>query len=112
MAKESRARAAMGGSKKSSSKSKSKHHKVHKMHISHAANGGYIAEHEMSDPSEGSGPGGSGMPDMEQHIVPQGGLAQHVAENMQDAPPPAAAGGAPGGAPAPAAAGGAPPAGM
>ena len=80
MAKESRAKAAMGG-KKSSSKSKSKKHKVHRMHISHAANGGFVAAHETEP----------GMPpdEMEQHSVPPGGLADHVTTHMEDQMPPA-----------------------
>jgi len=80
MAKESRAKAAMGGKKSSSkSKSKSKAHKVHKMHIRHAANGGYIAEHEAPPSPDGMG---MGEPN-EEHALPDiNALTQHVADHM------------------------------
>lgn len=80
--KESRAKAVMsGGKKKSKKKSKSKggKHHVHKMHIRHAANGGYIVEHEALPSTDGSPQGPNpehALPDMES-------LQAHVGENMQ-----------------------------
>ena len=97
MAKESRAKAAMGGGGKKSSSKKSKKHKVHKMHIRHAANGGYIAEHE-APPSQDPD---AAMEPSEEHALPDmQSLQAHIADHMAQPGQPAPA--APGGAPAPA----------
>lgn len=76
-----RVSSAMGGKKKS--KSKSKHKKggkhVHEMNIRHAASGGYIAKHHFKPQA------GSGMPEEpEEHAIPDmNALTQHVQDNMQ-----------------------------
>lgn len=78
--KKSRTQSAMGGKKKSPSKSKSKSKKnskrVHEIHLRRAHSGELLAKHKHAA-DEGEMP----EPD-EDHVVPQGGLDQHVAENM------------------------------
>ena len=109
MAKESRAKAAMGG-KKPSGKSKSKKHgKVHKMHISRGASGGFSVEHEAPPSDAGSMPGGGSEGP---HVLPdRASMQQHLQEHMGDQPPVQAAA-PPAAAPAAAAPAAAPPAGL
>lgn len=103
--KHSRAKAGMGGSKKSSKKSGKK---PHHMEIHRGKSGGFVVHHHFK-------PDAGEMPEEpEQHVVPDlGSLQSHIADNMGDqgpapAPTPQATAGP---APAPAAPA-APPQGM
>jgi hypothetical protein len=112
MAKESRAKSALGG-KKSESKSKSKSKSkasggkkkpVHRMHISKTDNGKFLVDHEFK-----GGPGEPVQPNESHAIEPQD-LAAHVADHfgVGDGGPGASAApdaGAPAGVPAAPAAG-------
>ena len=81
MAKESRAKSAMGGKKSSSKKSK---HKVHKMHITRGASGGFSVEHEAPPSDDGSMPMGPGEGP---HVVSDiDAMKQHLQDHMGDQP--------------------------
>jgi len=80
--KESRAKSAMSGGKKSGKKKDSKKSgkKVKEMHIRHAANGGYVIKHDMAHDA-GEMPG----PDEDQpHVAgDMDQLLSHVQDHMQ-----------------------------
>lgn len=81
-----RGEAAMGGKKKSkSSKSKSKKksdRKVKRIHLSRADSGELLAEHEHEP-----GADGQSFPNA-QHVVPDGGMDDHLAEHLPPQPQP------------------------
>jgi hypothetical protein len=70
-----------GAPKKKSKKGKKK---VRSMRVKPAANGGYVAEHEMEHE-----PGEMGAGENPTHVIPEGGMDAHMTEHM-----PSPAGGA------------------
>jgi len=85
-----RASSALGGGKKSKKSKKNMRH-VHEMHIRHAANGGYIAKHDIKNDQGGM--------DNEEHAIPDlQTLQAHVGDHMDQSQMPApGAAAAPGG---------------
>src|SRR5258708_596253 len=82
-----------------SSKKKSKKKKLKSMRVSHADNGGYIAQHEPA-PEEGAS-AGAAAPQQEQHIIPDmDALKAHMEDHMSQ-PGQGDGGGDGGGQPAP-----------
>lgn len=61
---------------------------THRMHIRKAANGGYIAQHEMAD-ADGNPPSDGQRGDMEYALPDKAALLAHVDEHMGDSQEPA-----------------------
>lgn len=75
----------MGGKKKSSKSKKKSNKRVHEIHFRRADSGEMIAKHKHH-------PKPGGEPEMdEEHIVPEGGADDHLAEHLPPAQPEAMA---------------------